>query len=223
MMESEKLRDRDIVDLQGLEKRELLKRNRIQGEKLKRDNAIERGKVQRYGPRDVPNVDENDPLIQLKDKVSEMDHQARQRLAMNENLSRKSRDRLKEMMAADSNQRKLLNEGKRGHFLEQNNDILHKLNGPGMRAIKEKFGKVFNKQPLPRIVDSAGENPARKVQDVPAVSHIPALGSFDMDSYLEVQRMKAGEGDPMKNFQFNQVASDSTPPDRYLKDVRHHQ
>ena len=48
------------------------------------------------------------------------------------------------------------------------------------------------------------------------------LGSFDVEGYLSVQRMEKGDGrDPMKRFQFNQVASDATPPDRFLQDVRH--
>lgn len=47
------------------------------------------------------------------------------------------------------------------------------------------------------------------------------LGSFDMENYLSAQRMLEGQGDAMKHFQFNQVASDATPPDRELHDVRH--
>lgn len=54
-------------------------------------------------------------------------------------------------------------------------------------------------------------------------SKISVLGSFDVESYLEAQRMKAGEGDKMKKFQFNQVISDATPPDRYLRDYRNSQ
>lgn len=210
--------DKDIVDWQGLNERDLLKKNLIRGEKLNRNNAIEGEKFQRYGGlRGVPNVGENDPLIQLRDKMNDMDNQAKERLAMNKNLSQKSRDRIKEMMAAESNQRRLLNEGKKGHFLERNNDMLHKLNGPGMKAMKEKFGKVFNKQSSPAVLE---DHPAQQIQNVPAASRITVLGEFDMESYLEAQRMREGEGDPMKNFQFNQVASDSTPPDRVLKDVR---
>ena len=215
--------DKDVVDWQGLNERELLKQNLIRGEKLKRNNAIEGEKFQRYGgQRGLPNIGENDPLIQLRDKMDDMDHQAKQRLAMSENLSQKSRDRIKEMMAAESNQRRLLNEEKKGRYLERNNDILHKLNGPGVKAMKEKFGRVFNKRPSLAAIED-GRNPGQQVQDIPAraaASRIAALGEFDMDSYLEAQRMRKGEGDPMKNFQFNQVASDSTPPDRVLKDVR---
>ena len=48
------------------------------------------------------------------------------------------------------------------------------------------------------------------------------LGSFDAESYLSAQRMLEGDGDAMKKFQFNQVASDATPPNRLLRDVRHH-
>ncbi len=47
------------------------------------------------------------------------------------------------------------------------------------------------------------------------------LGGFDVEGYLSGQRLEEGKGDPMKRFQFNQVASDATPPDRFLVDVRH--
>ena len=46
------------------------------------------------------------------------------------------------------------------------------------------------------------------------------LGDFDMERYLSPQRMLKGQGDPMRAFQFNQVASDATPPDRPLRDYR---
>ena len=46
------------------------------------------------------------------------------------------------------------------------------------------------------------------------------LGSFNVEAYLGPQRMVEGGGDKMKNFQYNQVISDGTPPDRYLKDYR---
>ncbi len=52
-------------------------------------------------------------------------------------------------------------------------------------------------------------------------SGIPVLGSFDVEAYLAPQRMvNGGKGDKMKSFQFNQVASDATPPDRFLRDYR---
>ncbi len=49
-------------------------------------------------------------------------------------------------------------------------------------------------------------------------SRIAVLGDFDMESYLNAQKMV--KGDSMKNFQFNQIASDALAPDRYLKDYR---
>ena len=52
-------------------------------------------------------------------------------------------------------------------------------------------------------------------------SRIQALGDFDMEGYLSAQRIT--EGEAMKKFQFNQIASDATPPDRYLKDYRNSQ
>lgn len=52
---------------------------------------------------------------------------------------------------------------------------------------------------------------------------ISVLGSFDLEAYLGPQRMVEGGGDKMKNFQYNQVVSDATRPDRYLKDYRNPQ
>ena len=60
----------------------------------------------------------------------------------------------------------------------------------------------------------------RKIRDN-SHSRISVLGTFDVESYLSAQRMVEGEGDAMKNFQFNQVASDATPPNRHLRDFRH--
>ncbi len=55
-------------------------------------------------------------------------------------------------------------------------------------------------------------------------SRITVLGDFNMESYLEAQKMVKEDvtvkGDAMKNFQFNQIASDALAPDRYLKDYR---
>ncbi len=47
------------------------------------------------------------------------------------------------------------------------------------------------------------------------------LGSFDAERYLSEQRMTEGQGNKMKKFQFNQVISDATSPDRRLDDYRH--
>lgn len=50
---------------------------------------------------------------------------------------------------------------------------------------------------------------------------IAVLGSLDVEAYLGPQRMVEGDGgDKMKNFQYNQVVSDATRPDRYLRDYR---
>lgn len=43
---------------------------------------------------------------------------------------------------------------------------------------------------------------------------------FNAESYLAPQRLREGQGDPMKRFRFNQVASDNTPFNRTLWDVR---
>lgn len=66
-------------------------------------------------------------------------------------------------------------------------------------------------------VKNSALDKGRREGRLPAIS---VLGSFDVQSYLGAQRMVEGEGDKMKKFQFNQVASDATPPDRYLKDYR---
>ena len=44
-------------------------------------------------------------------------------------------------------------------------------------------------------------------------------GSFDVQGYLGPQHMDRGGGDPMAHFNFNQVASDNTPPNRVIKDL----
>lgn len=46
------------------------------------------------------------------------------------------------------------------------------------------------------------------------------LGAFDQEAYLSAQRMLEGDGDKMRRFQFNQVVSDATPPNRFLRDYR---
>ena len=46
------------------------------------------------------------------------------------------------------------------------------------------------------------------------------IEGFDREHYLAPQRMKKGDGDPMKRFGFNQIASDSTPCYRPLQDFR---
>ena len=43
---------------------------------------------------------------------------------------------------------------------------------------------------------------------------------FNAESYLAPQRLRKGQGDAMKRFRFNQVASDNTPFNRTLWDVR---
>ena len=208
--------ENDLVDFDALKRRERLKRNLIDVERLKKSNVIEGQSNGKVGPRDLPNVDENDPLIQLRDKMNDLDYEAKQRLAVNENLSQKSRKAIKEKMEADL---RLKNEGnqpgKVGRFQDGNNEMLNRLHGPGIKAIRERFGKVYNKQ-----LEDNGRGKLQEVANKASVSHIAALGEFDMETYLASQRMKEGGGDPMKNFKFNQVASDSTPPDRYLKDVR---
>lgn len=63
----------------------------------------------------------------------------------------------------------------------------------------------------------------KKQQKLSSLSGGVDLGEFEQEAYLGAQRMRAGEGDKMKKFQFNQVASDATPPDRFLRDYRNPQ
>ena len=74
----------------------------------------------------------------------------------------------------------------------------------------------------PEVAVAANREPSVAVAPswIKHLSPNPNLGSLDVEAYLGPQRMLQGQGDPMKKFQFNQVASDSTPPDRHLKDVR---
>ena len=203
--------DTNKIDFIGLKRRELVKQNLIATKnKQQRNNAIEGQNVQRNGL--LRNVDENDPLVQLRYKMDNLDQEAKEKL--DEKLSWKSRERLKDKMAAESNQRKLLNEG---NGILGNKDVLDRLHNPGIKLIRERFAKrnLDKNQMKDEIKEADNDKPNGR-----AVSRIPVLGEFDMEAYLSAQRMKEGEGDPMKNFKFNQVASDSTPPDRYLKDVR---
>ena len=202
--------EKNVDDWPTLKKRELLKENLVDVEKLRKENTIEGERMRNGFKRPLPRVSDDDPLAQLLFKVEEDDGQ---NPSLADNLSQKSQDRLK--MAVESKQRRLLNEeNRKGRFEEKNKEALQHLQGPGMKRIRERFGMPFDKQ----VGDRFRGNP----RDVPkmATANIPALGEFDMEAYLSAQRMKEGDGDPMKNFQFNQVASDSTPPDRYLKDMR---
>lgn len=93
------------------------------------------------------------------------------------------------------------------------------------KAKKNPRRYMYNNERKLLVEGRAGEVavdvPLNKFNDnKQTLSRIPSLGLFDMESYLSIQRMAKGEGDPMKRFQFNQVASDATPPDRYLKDYR---
>lgn len=227
--EMERAVDNNMVDWRALKKREMLKQNIIDAEKMQRKNEIleKNNNMIRNGLRSLPNVRENDPLVQLRDKMDSMDFEAQRKLSRNENLSHKSRDRIKDMMA-ESNQRRLLNEGnglrKKANFQKNHpGEVLGQLRGPGMKALREKFGEPWQmekekKNMMFEDIDKGGQLQG-EVHKV-SVSRIAALGEFDMEAYLSAQRMKEGGGDPMKNFQFNQVTSDATPPDRYLKDVR---
>ena len=70
------------------------------------------------------------------------------------------------------------------------------------------------------VDDGAPRNLRRKGVQSPGGVGGSILGTFDQEAYLSAQRMKEGGGDKMKKFQFNQVLSDATPPDRFLRDYR---
>ena len=68
-----------------------------------------------------------------------------------------------------------------------------------------------------------GQSPAEVDWDPESIANTTSLEklgrSFDLQGYLRPQHMDKGDGDPMLNFNFNQVASDNTPPNRALKDL----
>ncbi len=68
-----------------------------------------------------------------------------------------------------------------------------------------------------KVVGPFGKQPTSSPLEKKPQS-IAVLGDFDMESYLGAQKMV--KGDAMKSFQFNQIVSDATRPDRYLKDYR---
>ena len=122
--------------------------------------------------------------------------------------------KMADKLANDPNKRKLLEE-------LQNRD-------PGLDSIKRQIANSQLQQldliqPSPkfllksRTVITKGLYPAS--QKKPS-THSPHLGEFDVEAYLSPQRMLKGQGDPMKAFQFNQVASDAIPPNRWLQDAR---
>ena len=117
-------------------------------------------------------------------------------------------------LANDPNQRKLLEE-------LQNRD-------PGLDSIKRQISNSQLQQldlikPSPKFLSKSEtvitKGPYPRSQKKPNMLS-PHLGEFDVEAYLSPQRMLKGQGDPMKAFQFNQVASDAILPNRWLQDVR---
>ena len=106
------------------------------------------------------------------------------------------------------------------NFLEMLNDakkMPRDGNGEGGTIRAEDTWRSQRRRP----VQSFGDDLAKKKEEREPPRRIPMLGEFDMEGYLGAQRMVDGDGgDKMKKFQFNQVASDATPPDRFLKDYR---
>ncbi len=103
------------------------------------------------------------------------------------------------------------------------------LQDPNQRRLLENLSQGALHKARRRLSERHGEREIRQsptnrdggAQDTQWRPTYLRFGALDVESYLSGQRMKEGEGDVMKRFQFNQVASDATPPDRSLVDVRH--
>lgn len=235
---------KDMVAANVQRDRELL-RETLKDPELKRwKAAVEEQDMLR---RMTPLAGEDDPLVQLRQRVlqanSVANHlqridQARvsvtpRRTAGNGNpKSGKVLDKL----VSDPNQRKLLEKPHNDPSLLKDSRVdsrflflqkqLADLKGPGVERIKNQIGNIQSQQlglakPTPRspfwktqVVHNG--DPHQKPQGWPNI----LLGAFDVEAYLSPQRMLKGQGDPMRAFQFNQVVSDATPPDRWLRDVR---
>ena len=170
--------------------------------------------------RDIPKEalyrDNSDPLSQLKGQKSGplnqvWDHDTADNVLSDSRQSPWNPQRaipkpLHEAEGQDPNQRRLLeNPGFNSDTVSERNQRFvlkkaNKLRGPGIERIRQRL------QGREETDDS--------------MNHLPNLDSFDVEAYLAPQRLLKGQGDSMKRFQFNQVASDATPPDRSLRDVR---
>jgi len=84
--------------------------------------------------------------------------------------------------------------------------------GPGAAEMSNELDGRFDQRRVRAPVVEHGDDRAGDLRAV--------LGGFDTEGYLAPQRMLKGQGDPMRAFQFNQVASDGTHPDRQLTDFR---
>lgn len=151
---------------------------------------------------------------------------ARRRAALESQNALSSRN-MRRKIPSDSHdplvQLKLKNDKK----LSDLNDRLSKVRGQANDSGKQRKLLVdelhgqSKKHSLPSLLDNHVKQVQEAGKEESAHSRIEALGPFDMEAYLSAQRMT--QGDAMKRFQFNQIASDTTPPDRYLKDFRNQQ
>ena len=186
-----------------LQKRQELKQRKVDRQLSNKHNAIDAQKSMGKSRKVFHPINENDPLVQLRDSTSEnVPRVIKKDTGQNGNL----RDRLRDNMVPDMNPRKLLEK----RTSERNTNSLNR--GDDQNLHRQTFGKVDFPAQLKDEDKPNSEQESRP--------RIAGLGDFDMESYLAEQRLAKGQGDPMRKFQFNQVASDTTPPDRYLKDYR---
>lgn len=174
--------------------------------------AIEAQKAMGKNKKPYRPIDENDPLNQLRESRNP---DIVPRVAEKDKDKRKPLVHYREKRVPDMNPRKLLEKrsvekSTRSYIEKGIQDHGHK-----GRTVENFFITGEDGKPYKALEEEDKPN-AEQAQR----PRIAVLGGFDMESYLAAQRMLEGQGDPMKRFQFNQVASDATPPDRYLKDYR---
>ena len=226
---------KEMVAANAQRKRELLHETLTSQEFKRRKAAVQEQNMFR---RMTPPAGGDDPLIQLRQRVLQSNSVVNrfQSVPPGRTAGDDKSGKVLDKLVNDPNQRKLLEKlhndpslhkdyraDSRFLFMQKQ---LAELKGPGVESIKHQIGNIQSQQlglakPTPRSPFwktqlAFNEDPYRKLQGWPSI----LLGAFDVEAYLSPQRMLKGQGDPMKAFQFNQVVSDATPPDRWLRDVR---
>ena len=134
----------------------------------------------------------------------------------------------RELVVGDLNQRKLLEEDGKNMYkkkLSERQKTLDSFHAPGMDY--NNRGKLLekNSDKNPDLLSNVMQPLLQRKSVLEARERqqetLEVLGPLDVEGYLSAQRMLEGQGNSMKNFQFSQVKSDATPPNRYLKDYRH--
>jgi len=179
-------------------KKEDLRKSLVDSENVKRESAVDAQKhLSSHNAQRPQPEDKNDPLQQLKMKEERF-------------ISKLSENEAEEF----GRQRKLLVDEFKQLPMEKfdKHNLVKKMN-------KELALDAIDKHLLSeKIPANLFAEAARITTPEPRLS---ILGGFDMESYLSEQRMTSNAGhNAMKKFQFNQIASDATPPDRYLRDYR---